>query len=94
MYNNKFKSNSNDSLITISNRAKNFEEQFYMTGNIYEKDNTPANLNRKNLNIQDVSEYIIKDKLNCLIHIYENLGHAAYEEAKDFNKKVYEFLRG
>lgn len=26
------------------------------------------------------------------IFIYENLGHAAYEEAKDFNKRVYSFL--
>jgi hypothetical protein len=26
--------------------------------------------------------------------MYENLGHAAYEESKDFNLKVYNFLRG
>ena len=35
----------------------------------------------------------IADKLNCAMYIYENLGHAAYEEAKDFNQKVLEFLR-
>lgn len=32
-------------------------------------------------------------KLNCAIHMYEDLGHAAYEEAKDFNRKVYDFLQ-
>ena len=32
------------------------------------------------------------DKLGCDIYIYENLGHAAYEEAQDFNQKVYEFF--
>lgn len=26
------------------------------------------------------------------LHIYEKLGHAAYEEAKDFNKRVFDFL--
>ncbi len=32
-------------------------------------------------------------KLNCQIYLYEELGHAAYEEAKDFNKRVYDFLQ-
>ncbi len=31
-------------------------------------------------------------KLNCDIYMYENLGHATYEEAKDFNQRVYNFL--
>ena len=35
----------------------------------------------------------IAEQLNCPIYMYENLGHAAYEEAKDFNQKVYDFLR-
>ena len=35
----------------------------------------------------------IADKLNCELHLYEKLGHAAYEEAKDFNKRVSEFFR-
>ena len=35
----------------------------------------------------------IADKLKCEIYLYENLGHAAYEEAKDFNQKVLEFLK-
>ena len=33
------------------------------------------------------------EKLRCEIHMYENLGHAAYEEAADFNRRVYEFLK-
>ena len=32
-------------------------------------------------------------KLKCAIHIYEKLGHAAYEEASDFNQVVYDFLK-
>lgn len=29
---------------------------------------------------------------NSVLHIYEGLGHAAYEEAKDFNDRVIQFL--
>ena len=29
----------------------------------------------------------IAEKLGCQIHMYQNLGHAAYEEAKDFNQR-------
>ena len=36
----------------------------------------------------------IAEKLKCNIYMYEDLGHAAYEEAKDFNKRVYDFFRG
>ena len=39
------------------------------------------------------SEEIAK-KLGCKIHMYDRLGHAAYEEAKDFNQIVYHFLIG
>ena len=35
----------------------------------------------------------IAEKLGCQIHMYPDLGHAAYEEAKDFNQRVYEFLK-
>ena len=35
----------------------------------------------------------IAQKLGCKLYIYEHLGHAAYEEAPDFNKKIYDFLR-
>ena len=36
----------------------------------------------------------IAEKLGCRIHMYDALGHAAYEEAKDFNQLVYDFLIG
>lgn len=35
----------------------------------------------------------IAEKLGCKIYMYDDLGHGAYEEAKDFNQRVYEFLR-
>ena len=34
----------------------------------------------------------IAEKTRCRIHMYDSLGHAAYEEAKDFNQKVYVFF--
>lgn len=34
----------------------------------------------------------LANKLGCKLHMYENLGHAAYEEAKDFNQIVYDFV--
>ena len=38
------------------------------------------------------ASYEIAEKIGCELYIYENLGHAAYEEAKDFNKRVLDFL--
>ncbi len=34
----------------------------------------------------------IAEKLGCELHLYDTLGHAAYEEARDFNQRVYDFL--
>ncbi len=34
------------------------------------------------------------EQLGCEWYLYETLGHAAYEEAKDFNRRIYAFLRG
>lgn len=34
----------------------------------------------------------IAQKLNCEIFMYDELDHAAYEEAPDFNKRVYDIL--
>ena len=34
----------------------------------------------------------IAEKLHCGLYMYENLGHSAYEEAKDFNSRIYDFL--
>lgn len=39
----------------------------------------------------EASEEIAR-KLQCECYMYEELGHAAYEEAKDFNRRIYEFL--
>ena len=36
----------------------------------------------------------IAEKLGCEIYMYEKFGHAAYEEARDFNDRVYAFLTG
>ncbi len=41
-----------------------------------------------------VASVEIAEKLGCEIYMYEEFGHAAYEEAKDFNKRVYDFLEG
>ena len=38
------------------------------------------------------ASYEIAEKLGCEIYMYDGLGHAAHEEAKDFNKRVMEFL--
>lgn len=35
----------------------------------------------------------IAEKLGCKSFIYEDLGHAAYEEAKDFNQRIYDFFK-
>lgn len=34
----------------------------------------------------------IANKLNCDIYMYSEYGHAAYDEARDFNSRIYEFL--
>ena len=33
------------------------------------------------------------EKLHCELYLYENLGHAAYEEAADFNRRVLDFFQ-
>lgn len=35
----------------------------------------------------------IAEALHCDLYMYDGLGHAAYEEAKDFNRRVYDFLK-
>ena len=34
----------------------------------------------------------IAEKLGCACHIYEDLSHEAYNEAKDFNQRIYDFF--
>ena len=48
---------------------------------------------RKDKVVGEKSSDEISEKLGCKKHIYENLGHSAYEEAKDFNRVVLDFLR-
>ena len=33
------------------------------------------------------------EKLRCEIYMYDGLGHSAYEEGKDFNKRILDFLK-
>lgn len=35
----------------------------------------------------------LADKLGCELILYQHFGHAVYEEAKDFNQKVYDFFK-
>ena len=35
----------------------------------------------------------LAEQLGCDIYMYEQFGHGVYEEAKDFNKRMYDFLR-
>ena len=35
----------------------------------------------------------IAEKLGCACRMYEELGHEAYNEAKDFNQRIYDFCR-
>ena len=34
------------------------------------------------------------EKMNGELYLYDHLGHSAYEEARDFNQRIYCFLRG
>lgn len=34
----------------------------------------------------------IAEKLRCELYMYDSLGHSAYDEAPDFNKRIYQFL--
>ena len=41
------------------------------------------------------ASYVMKERIrNSELYVYEKLGHAAYEEAKDFYHRVYEYLEG
>ena len=35
----------------------------------------------------------IAEKLGCACYMYEDLGHSAYEEAPDFNRRALEFFK-
>ncbi|WP_255822436.1 alpha/beta fold hydrolase [Treponema putidum] len=42
--------------------------------------------------VEGKSSNEIAEKLNCEIYMYEDYGHSAYEEAKDFNKRAFDFF--
>lgn len=42
--------------------------------------------------VSGVASEEIAEKLGCRLHMYDHLGHAAYEEAQDFNRIIYDFL--
>ena len=48
---------------------------------------------KKDLIVGGKASEEMAEKLGCEIFMYENLGHAAYEEAPDFNQRVYDFLK-
>ena len=47
---------------------------------------------RQDLLVTGEASVEMAEKLGCQIYMYEDLGHAAYEEAKDFNQRVLEFF--
>ena len=42
--------------------------------------------------VGEASAQQLADGIGCPLHLYPDLGHAAYEEAKDFNQIVYDFF--
>ena len=47
----------------------------------------------KDLVVTGEASIELAEKLGCGLYMYEQLGHTAYEEAVDFNRKVYDFFR-
>ena len=47
---------------------------------------------RKDKIVTGLASGEIAEKLGCEIYMYDDLGHAAYEEAKDFNRRILEFF--
>ena len=89
-------------LLTVMQRPKDIRRfvilaKSCLTCNTYEKLNLikcPALvIGAKGDKITDGAASLeIAEKLGCRIHMYDDLGHAAYEEAKDFNRIVYDFF--
>ena len=48
---------------------------------------------RQDLLVTGEASVEMAEKLGCQIYMYEDLGHAAYEEAKDFKQRVLEFFK-
>lgn len=43
--------------------------------------------------VGDKASYEMQEQLKCDLYMYENYGHSVYEEAKDFNQRVYDYFR-
>ncbi len=41
---------------------------------------------------EDIAEKLISSGCKCKLLLYDELGHAAYEEAEDFNRKILDFI--
>ncbi len=41
---------------------------------------------------EDIAEKLISSGCKCKLFLYDELGHAAYEEAEDFNRKILDFI--
>ena len=46
----------------------------------------------KDLIVTGEASVEIADRLGCERYMYDSLGHSAYDEAKDFNKRIFDFL--
>ena len=89
-------------LLTMRQKPKDVERfkiltKACLTCNVYEeldKIQCPVFVigGRQDMVVSGKASEEIADKLGCDIYMYESLGHACYEEAKDFNERVYEFL--
>lgn len=47
---------------------------------------------KKDLIVSGNASNEMAEKIGCNIYMYEELGHSAYDEGKDFNQRVYEFF--
>jgi len=91
-------------LLTILQKPKDVERfaalaEACLTCNTYEilnKIKCPVLVlgGRKDKIVTGAASEEIAEKLGCKIHMFDNLGHAAYEESKDFNQIIYGFLIG
>ncbi|MBE6114329.1 MAG: alpha/beta hydrolase [Erysipelotrichaceae bacterium] len=43
--------------------------------------------------VSSTASFEIQEKIQCDMYMYEEYGHAVYEEAKDFNTRIYTFLK-
>ena len=90
-------------LLTILQKPKNVERflilaKSCLTCNIYdelEKITCPVLVigGKQDKVVGGTASEEIAEKLGCEYYMYEEFGHAVYEEAADFNKKVLKFLK-